>query len=268
MKHNSKKVIQLRQHLSELDLFGADAIKQIESAIQLIRSTTIEIEAEIDNNDFASPEEEIHFFRYIKPPLYSLQIAYRKILKIELQRSSHSKKEFKNFLKQKLDFVQAHYIDYPEFIRYYNGNQTHNDSRYFLRENRIELDCFPHFYDDSHSTGYDVVAAYMLAYKFLLDHYDQSDKKVQLETIQSNISWTGDKVAFVELLSGLHLMGSLNMGKNDLKSLCSALGQVLNIDVKNVYEKRIEIRQRKGERFKYIRQMLEFLERDFDENIE
>lgn len=259
---------QLRQQLSELNLNGPDSINQIESAIQLVRSTTFNIEKEIDNSDFESPEEEIFFFRHIKPPLYSLQIAYRKILKIELQRESHSKKEFKSFLKYKLDFIQAHYIDYPEFVRYYTSNQTHKDSHYFLRANRIELECFPHFYDSSHSTGYDVVAAYLLAYKFLMKHYDQSDKKVQNESLSSNVSWTGDKIAFVELLSGLHLMSSVNMGKLDLKTLSSTLGQVFNIDVKDVYRKRIEIRQRKGERFKYLRQMLDLLEREFDENFE
>lgn len=271
MNQNAKKVDQLRQELSGLNFFGPDAIKQIETAIQLVRTTTFEIEAEIDKNDFESPEEEIFFFRHIKPPLYSRQIAFRKMLKLELQKSSLCKKEFKMYLKSKLDFIKAHFIDYPEFARYFSSNQSHNDSRYFLRANRIELDCFPHFYDDSHSTGYDVVAAYLLAYKFLMKHYDQCDKKTQNDTVPSKISWVGEKVAFVELVSGLHLMSSIkidNIGKNDLKTLNSVLCKAFNLDVKDVYNKRIEIRQRKGERFKYLRQMIDEMERHFDENFE
>ncbi len=268
MKHIQPIVLQLRQQLSELNLFGEDAISQIEAAIQLIRTTTFTIEEEIDRNDFVSPEEEIHFFRHIKPPLYSLQIAYNKILKIELLRPSYSKKEFKSILKQKLDFIQAHYIDFPEFTRYYNSTSVDIDKRYFLRSNRIELDCFPHFYDGRNSTGYDVVAAYLLAYKFLIDHYDQSDKKVQIEPINSTTFWTDDKIAFVELISGIQIMSSVNMGKIDLKTLYLHLGPVFNIEVKDIYGKRNEIRARKGDKFKYLRQMLDALERDFDENLE
>jgi hypothetical protein len=108
----------------------------------------------------------------------------------------------------------------------------------------------------------------MLAYKILANHYDQTEKKQQTEPTQSNISWTGDKVAFVELLSGLHLMGSLNMGSSDLKTLNNELGQLFNIDIKDLYGKRQEIKTRKGERFKFLRQMLDQLERDFDEDLD
>lgn len=268
MRHFPITLDQLRLQLSGLNLFNDDAIAQIEKAIHLIRSTTILIEAEIVRKDFATPEEEIYFFRHIKPPLYSLQIAYCKILKIELLRSSYSKKDFKQFIKQKLDFIKAHYIDFPEFIQYYNLSATHNDERYFLRSNRIELDCFSHFFNDYHSTGYDVVAAYLLAYKFLIDHYDQSDKKVQIEPFTSNTSWTDDKIAFVELISGIQIMDSVNLGKIDLKTLISQLGSVFNIEIKDIYGKRNEIKARKGEKFKYIRQMLDALERDFEENFE
>jgi hypothetical protein len=268
MKLLLSKIDQLRSQLSGLNLFGEDAIHQIESANQLIRDTLIQIEAFMAKKEFKTNEEEIFFFRHIKPQIYSLQLAYMKILKIELLRPTYSKKEFKNFLKHKLDFVQAHYSDYPEFIRYYNSNQTYDDQRYFLRKNRIVLDCFPHFTDEYHSTGYDIVAAYMLAYKILVNHYDQTEKKQQAESTQSNISWTGDKVAFVELLSGLHLMGSLNMGSSDLKTLNNELGQLFNIDIKDLYGKRQEIKNRKGERFKFLHQMLDQLERDFDEDLD
>lgn len=268
MKLLLTRIDQLRSQLSELNFFGENAIHQIETANQLIRDTTVQIEAFLVKNTFQSQEDEIFFFRHIKPSIYSLQLAYMKILKIELLRSSLSKKEFKIFLKQKLDFVQTHYLDYPEFVRYFNSTQTHDDARYFLRRNGIVLECFPHPYDTYNSTGYDIIAAYMLAYKILANHYDQTEKKQQTEATQSNISWTGDKVAFVELLSGLHLMGSLNMGSFDLKSLNQELGKLFNIDIKDFYGKRQEIKNRKGERFKYLRQMLDQLEHDFDEDLD
>jgi hypothetical protein len=254
--------------LSGLNLFGKDANEQIEFALERIKSTTFSIEDEIDRSSFRTPEDEIYFFRHIKPPLYSMHIAFSKLRKIELQRPACSKKKFKVLVKQKLDFIEAHYIDYPEFTRYYNSNSTYDDERYFLRSNKIQLDCFPHLYNDKFSTGYDLIAAYLLAYQFLIDHFDQNDKKAQSDVNNSNISWTADKIAFVELISGLQIMGSVNLGKNDLKTLCSQLGQALNIEVKDIYGKRNEIKERKGDRFKFIRQMLEALEQEFDENFE
>lgn len=266
MKHINSNVLQLRQQLSELKLFGANSISQIENAIKLIQTATIAIEGEIDDNDFVSPEEEIYFFRHIKSPLYSLQIAYRKILKIELLRPSYSKKEFKAILKQKLDFIQGHYIDYPEFTRYYNSTSTDNDERYFLRSNKLEINYFSPFYDESNSTGYDYIAAYLLAYKHLSDHYDQSDKNDQIELNYSDSSWSSDKLDLVELISGLHIMSSLNGGKSDLKTVSTKLCRIFNVEVKDFYGKRREIKQRKGEKFKYLREMLDRLEDEFDEN--
>ena len=268
MIKSTKTLDQLRQELSELNLFGKDANEQIEYALERIKSTTFSIEDEIDRSAFKTPEEEIFFFRHIKPPLYSLHIAFSKLRKIELQRPACSKKKFKGLVKQKLDFIQAHYIDYPEFTRYYNSSATYDDDRYFLRSNKIQLDCFPHLYNNKLSTGYDLIAAYLLAYQFLIDHFNQNDKKVDFVTNNSNISWSADKIAFVEIVSGLQAMAAINLGKNDLKTLCSQLGQALNVEVKDIYGKRNEIKERKGDRFKFIRQMLEALEQEFDENFE
>jgi len=65
MVHMPISLDQLRQQLSELNFFNEDAITQIEKANLLIRKSIISIEAQIDQFDFASPDEEIHFFRHI-----------------------------------------------------------------------------------------------------------------------------------------------------------------------------------------------------------
>lgn len=259
---------QLRQELSGLNLFGVDALVNIETALQLVKTAIETIEADIERNGFTSSKDEIYFFRHVKPHVYAFQIAFTKIRKIELLRSAYNKREFKGIVKQKLTFIQAHYIDYPEFTRYYNSNATHDDERYFLRSNRIPLDCFPLLYNVSCSTGFDVLAAYLLAYQFLIDHFDQDEKRIQIDLNQSELFWSLRKVDFVELISGLHAMVSINRGENDLKTLCLQLGKVFNIEIKDIYGKRSEIKERKGERFKFIRQMLDTLERDFDENFE
>ncbi len=259
---------QLRQELFGLNLFGVDALVNIEAALQLVKTAIETIEADIERIGFTSSADEIYFFRHVKPHVYAYQIAFTKIRKIELLRLAYSKKEFKGIVKQKLAFIQAHYIDYPEFTRYYSSSSTHDDERYFLRSNRIHLDCFPISYNDNNSTGYDLIASYLLAYQFLINHFDQDEKRIQIDLNQSELLWSLRKVDFVELISGLHAMASINRGENDLKTLCLQLGKVFNIDIKDIYGKRREIKERKGERFKFIRQMLDTLERDFDENFE
>lgn len=268
MRKSKKNLDQLRKKLSELNLFGKEVNEQIEHAIRLVKLETISIEKEIDHRGFATPEEEIFFFRHVKPPLYSMLIAFTKLRKLELLRPSFDKSKFKGLVKKKLDFVQAHYLDYPEFIRYFNSTSTYDDERYFLRSNKIQLDCFPNIFDDRLSTGYDLIAAHLLAYQFLTDHFDQSNRKAENESNYSNVPWTADKVAFVELISGLHAVSSINKGDIDLKTLCAQLGSLFNIEIKDIYGKRNEIKERKGERFKFIRQMLDALERDFDESFE
>jgi len=268
MRISTKTLDQLRQELSGLHLFGKEANGQIDHALRLIKSANIAIEKEIDRNGFASSEDEIFFFRHVKPPLYSFQIAFTKLRKIELLRPAFDKKKFKSLVKQNLDFIQAQYLDYPEFTRYYNSSSTHNDELYFLSSNRIQLDCFPHLYNDKFSTGYDLIAAYLLAYQFLINHFDQSEKNVQQEVVKSSIKWSLGKVDFVELISGLHAIASINKGEIDLKTLCSQLGQLMGVEVKDIYGTRNELKERKGEKFKLFRQIIDALEHDFDDNFE
>jgi hypothetical protein len=267
MIKSTKTLDQLRQELSGLNLFGTDALMQIESALHLVNNAIDSIEIEIDQKGFATVEDEIYFFRNIRPELYALQIAYSELRKIELLRHFYNKKNFKNIIKQKLQFVQDHYIDYPEFTRYFNSKTTQDDKRYFIRSSGSTIDCIPLFSNSKNSTGYDVLASYILAHQLLVDHFNKKDQRIQNVSASSKVNWNMRKVDFVELVSGIYAMSSQNNSEIDLKTLCSVLGPVFNVEIRNVYGKRNEIKERKGERFKYIRQMLDILERDFDEKI-
>ncbi|MEY3498413.1 MAG: hypothetical protein RL308_82 [Bacteroidota bacterium] len=268
MTKSTKTLDQLRQKLSGLNLFGPDALYQIEYALSQVKTAMEDIEADVALEGFNSSKDEIFFFRHVKPHVFAMHIFYTKLRKLELFRLSCNKKKFRGLVEKKLNFIQEHYLDYPEFTRYYNSSSTHDDECYFLRSSSIKLDCSSLFYNHKLSTGYDVLAAYLLAYQFLIEHFDQNDKKVPIDSSISTFSWSFKKVDFVELISGLHAIASVNKGEIDIKTLCVQLAPIFNIEIKDVYGKRNEIKERKGERFKFIRQMLDNLEREFDDNFE
>lgn len=83
--------------------------------------------------EFASEEEEILFFKEIKPRLFSRLIYYRKIYNIEMNRPVGSIESQKEYLLTEMDDLGRYTRKRLDFIRYYRSGATHLDSLYFLR---------------------------------------------------------------------------------------------------------------------------------------
>ncbi len=266
MKKYALTVEQLQAELFELNQQKTDVISRTTQGIVLITNATTSLENLVTQNGFRSQADEIHFFRHTKPPVYCLEIAYKVILKIESFRSTNSRKDVKSLIKNKLDFIKSHYTDFPEFTFYFNNSTNDKDRIYFLRSNRVQTDLFPLFHNESYSTGYDILASYSLAYKYLLDYYENAAQNTQLEPIESPVQWSHSKVALVELLYALKEIGAFNRGNIDMNFLSKHIGKQLNIDIKDPYKILGEIRERKSERCRFLKQLIQILEQKLDES--
>jgi len=112
----SKSLNHLRAELSLLDQKNLNFFQKFEESIELIRTAKNSLNMDVRKNGFRSIEDEIHFFKHIKPGLISLLIFYSTCLAAESVRSTFSKKDFKVLIKRKLRFIKAHFIEFPEFI--------------------------------------------------------------------------------------------------------------------------------------------------------
>jgi hypothetical protein len=256
---------ELKNKLNQVNPAKTDLLQRTEKSIMLIKDATSELEFLIRENGFRSQQDEIHFFRHIKPEINSLGIAYTIIQIVESQRPTSSKEGFQKLIEQKLEFVRAHYVDFPEFISYYNSSSTIKDDIFFLRTNVTKQNMFPQPFDAKYSTGYDLIAAYALAYKFLANHFQQSTGNGSDDLPDPKMQWTKQKVAFGELLYALKNIKAINNGNTELSVMSRSLGKLLNIEIGDPYKTFNEIRSRKEDRLRFLKQMIFELEMKMDE---
>ncbi len=255
----------LKNKLNQVNPKQSDLLQRTEKSILLVKDATSELEFLIRENGFRSPEDEIHFFRHIKPEINSLSIAFSIIQFVETQRPTSSKEGLEKLVHQKLEFVRQHYVDYPEFISYYNSASTIKDEIFFLRTNVTKGNMFSQPFDANYSTGYDLIAAYALAYKFLVTHFEQCPCRNLIEEPDPKMQWTKQKVAFGELLYALKNIKAINNGNTELSVMSRSLGKLLNIEIGDPYKTFNEIRSRKEDRLRFLKQMILELESKMDE---
>jgi hypothetical protein len=268
---------ELEENLQSLHLDLQSCIKVSEEAINLILHSVNTVKAEICKKGFDTKEDEIFFFKYLKPRLFSKLIYYSKILNIETKKPKGSDEAQRKYLLNELDNLQRFFSSNLEFYQYYRTGATYLDDKYFLRgkfDVRLSLDTFFFTCDPDFSTTHDYKVARILA-NDLLEIY----LKEQLEYIERHempllkpqvapkvkLSWTDSKVALIEVLYALHYQGCLNNGTADLKEIAAYFEVIFNVDLGDFYRTYLELRQRKKGRTKFIDGLQVMLNKKMDE---
>ena len=73
------------------------------------------------------------------------------------------------------------------------------------------------------------------------------------------LHWTGQKSDLVELVRGIFEKGSVDKGEGQLKEIMYGIGILFNVDLSNHANIFLSIRNRKGERAEYLKQIYESL---------
>ena len=115
--------------------------------------------------NFQSEEEEILFFKEIKPKLCFRLIYYRKLYNIEMNRPAGTDKQ-REYLSEVLNDINKYNCKRLDFIRYYRSGSSHLDSLYFLR-GKIDtgqyLETFSYEFDSKFITNCDFKVAKILS---------------------------------------------------------------------------------------------------------
>lgn len=258
MEYYTATAKQLYLELEQLQYSISDPSRLSNQAIQLISKTLRLLRKSVQKSGFKSPEDEIQFFKHIKPQITGHLIFYRHLFDIESKRMAYSEEEVECYITEKKKLFSLVTRDNLEFVYYYQNRYTHMDKQYFIRDvYRIPL---PHqnsdaLYDPEFTTPYDHIASKLIAkdmfYKFLLKPLKQ---KIE-ELSPSKLKWTDSKISLVELIYGIQKSGSINNGEIEVKEICKIFEATFNVDLKDIYKTFHEISHRKKERTKYINQM-------------
>jgi hypothetical protein len=231
----------------------------------------------IRNNKFIDDNDEIHFFKNIKPHIHADFIFYNSQLKFETNKPNTTNSILKNYLKNELKKLESKKRKNLDFYRYYKQKNVFLDHIYFLRENKqleifdteLEIYLATDFY-----TSHDTLAAEVIAYDLLTNFYKQEINKLKnissgkldddKPKSKSSLYWTASKIDLIELVYALKVSGAINTGNINIKELVNIFSSLFNIEVSNHYKTYSEIKNRSTDRIKFLKKLVE----DFQSKLE
>ena len=229
---------------------------------------------------FKNDEEEIHFFRCIKPQILGKLIYYNKIYRIETTCPVSNGKMYYNYFSGQLANLKREYSEHlcnSDFYRYYRSGRTDRDEIYFKRGNinyHDGLNSIVFEIDPEFSTFFDYKTARIISnellYTYLLTKInpDESpDVILQKPESSKDIFWTDSKNAIIELIYALYASGVISHGKIGIRKISLMFQILFRIPLGDLHHAFHRMKTRSGSRTSFLDQLKFSLEEYMDKDL-
>jgi hypothetical protein len=253
----------LNEQLNFIDLEIDDQIKKCEQAITIILKSINELKKVTIKSSFKTETEEIQFFKEIKPQFTSKLIYFNRVYKIEMKKPNGGNRILKKYYNNELLKLKAFFDNELEFYQYFRSGSTYLDFKYFLRgkfDIKLALDSYYFETDTSFATSHDYKVSTILANDLIelyienqlimLENKENTEKSQRKHNVK--MTWTGSKVALIELMYALNTEGVFNNGAADLKEIAEYFEHIFDIELGQYRRVFLEIRARKSDKTKFI----------------
>jgi hypothetical protein len=142
--------------------------------IQYIEKKLKEIYLWLKKHVFNSLQEEIYFFKELKPRMVSKLLYYKELMKLETSLPP-SKRNKKKHYEELLTKMQRHVVSNREFYEYYRSKKSVRDEDLFVRRSYKDIvrdDCYLINYDSKLSTSHDFNVATIIANDMFTGHLE------------------------------------------------------------------------------------------------
>jgi len=248
-------------------LYSEQALKVLLPSLDLLKNFFL-------SHAFASQEEEIAFFKHIKPQFVYRLIYYNEVYHIEMGKPQGGEKAIRKFLNQELGKLQQFYAENQSFYKYYRMGSSYLDYIYFVRSEpdiSFTLDSTYFHADPRFSTPYDYKTAKVIANEWLQHYLEGALQRLdgraapEEKPDQQPLQWTSSKVSLVELIYALHSEGAFNQGTAALKDVAQFFEKIFDVELGQYHRAYIEMRLRKNDRTKFLNSLRERLLRRMED---
>ncbi|WP_341476513.1 RteC domain-containing protein [Christiangramia fulva] len=249
---------------------GQSILERAEKGILLCNTTLTKLQNFVEKEDFEDKAVEIEFFKNIKPYPMSYLIYFTEVRSCELDIPKVGVKPKVRYLEKEIKKINKFFTRNNDFVHYMEQDHTYLDHQFFTRNYRNNFPFTPtinYYQYPEFSTSHDMLWAKVQAmYRFIhyirerLQEIQPGHETLQLQKSHKLLMWSGSKTALVELIYALYASGDINHGTVDLSNIISSFEDFFNIRLQNSYKTWSEIKARKGERIKYLPQLMLYLE--------
>lgn len=254
----------------------SNEIEKAKKIISFIEETLKQISSWLKKHVFDSIQDEIIFFKEIKPNIVAKLIFYKEVLLLIATQPIDKNKKVKYFEKR-LNAINQFHRKNREFIKYIKSQSTHFDELYFTRKKYKDLflnDCVVINQDAKLSTSHDYLLSEVIAYELLAIYIENSIDNLNKScaitntNINSNLHWTGKKIDLIELIYALHQAKVFDNGQADIKEITHVFEKAFQIDLgDNITRSFIDIKNRKTEPTRFLKLLQTELELKIDKEL-
>jgi hypothetical protein len=241
--------------------YAAECITICHHHLQLAKEVVI-------NSGFRYEEQEIRFFREIKPAMLgelNYYIALHQFSATEALLGADTRE--RHYLGH-LEKIEQYTLLNGSFIQYLASGSSHRDKEYFTRyysDHKLLGEPFAFHIDPAFSTFYDIKAGeyygHMAFARYLTSGLNSLRKRGHaLEEGQAAMEWTGSDVSLVEMAYAFEAEKCINGGQAKIGQIIAGLEFLFNTELKDFSRIFTDIKGRKTSHTLFLDKMRQSLE--------
>lgn len=270
--------------LEMLEVTGAilrnegNSIRAISANIAQINAYIERLNHYLDNHPFQDTQEEIRFFKDIRPQFDGRLLFFVRLLQLESKCEMASIQEKLAYYQQERKRISQFSQLHRDFLRYFLMESTHLDNLYFTRSANDQLPFidgdFPLFYDKRYYARMSFKIACIHSHRLMLAHLSDEERTISSDGAggsppSEKLVWTGSVTALAELIYGLQEYGVFNNKKVEVKKIARYFQQVFSVKIENeIYKYYEDMRIRKKSRTPFFDNVKNALLRRMDQDDE
>ncbi|RPD43078.1 RteC domain-containing protein [Chitinophaga barathri] len=260
IKCTQEIIARLLTDLEQADHGHAADAATVGNCVQICAEAVQQINAAVETQEFTDTDEQIHFFRKLRPQIDGRLFYYLQLLRLlaatpvtgladkqktyreevdKITNFRNDNKEFLLYCELNFDFLDLYYFTRSTTVFHFSGQVTIADKRYYA----------PKSHEMAADTGYRLLEQYLdkLMYGADMHKWSQAPGREH-----GGLQWTGTIAALTELAYAVNELGMLGGRKLEINKLAEFFERIFGIRFINIYKAYEGIRIRKRQRTPFL----------------
>ena len=257
---------QVAQTIQEIEQKNLDQETQLKTICLALEQHIVEMNDWLTGYTFSNEEEEIYFFKYIRPDMIANLFYYKTRLLWE-SKTPIKIGDQKQFYLKKHTKIESKLKRLTYINQYYKMNSSFNDSMYFVRHHNLSAMALYTReyinYDSRLCTPQCLAVSKLLSYKMLITYLKSKFKTGNKEALDTfpKLTWSSSKQNMYEIIYALHCSEAIGEGKTSLSKIAQAFERIFDVALQeHVYKRWVNQKRRKKESTSFLRKLTVALE--------
>lgn len=277
MRHLLHKIVSdIQKQEQKLSVEASNFMDEAYEMTVYLKELLGDIKEDIVNEGFKSKEDEILFFKQIKPNVLGKLIYYNKIFRIETACPASNGNIYENYFAMHLRDLKLEYTEHvcnSDFYRYYRSGRIDRDEQYFTlgKINCYDgLNSFVFEIDPKFSTYFDYKVAKIIANELVYNYLttklspEQNPDVLLQQDETKDFFWTQTKNALIELIYALYACDAISHGKIGIRKISMVFQILFRISLNDIHNSFHRMKTRAGSRTLFLDQLKYSLEEYMD----